>query len=227
MKDLLRETKTIFLKDVKTEMRSRAFLGNTFMFAILVIIIFNFAFELNPGNTPGLASGILWIAFLFSGTLGLGRSFQVERENDCIHGLSLSPVDRMSIYWGKTAGNILFLVMIQVVVIPVFIILYNINVMAHFLPMVAVILLADIGFMAVGTLLSAMSVNLKARELLLPVLLLPILVPLLIFAAGATNALVDTGDMEIYYSRTKLIAAFDVIFFVVSSMVFEYIVDES
>jgi heme exporter protein B len=227
MNDLYRESKTIFLKDVKTELRSRAFLGTTFMFAVLVIIIFNFAFEMTSENTPKLASGILWIAFLFSGTLGLGRSFQVERENDCINGLTLSPVDRMSIFWGKTAGNILFLVAIQIVVIPMFIVLYNINVMERFLPMVTVIFLADLGFMSVGTLISAMSANLKARELLLPVLLLPILVPLLIFAAGATNALIDSGDMSIYYSRTKLIAAFDVIFFVVSSIVFEYIVDES
>ena len=227
MRELLRETKTIFLKDVLTEIRSRAFLGTTFMFAILVIIIFNFAFELRPDNTPKLASGILWIAFLFSGTLGLGRSFQVERENDCINGLTLSPVDRMSIYWGKTAGNITFLVVIQIVVVPVFIVLYNINVMEHFILMTTVIILTDFGFMSVGTLLSAMSANLKARELLLPVLLLPILVPLLIFAAGATNALIDSGDMTLCYSRLKLILAFDIIFFVVSSLVFEYIVDES
>jgi len=161
MRELLRETKTIFLKDVLTEIRSRAFLGTTFMFAILVIIIFNFAFELRPDNTPKLASGILWIAFLFSGTLGLGRSFQVERENDCINGLTLSPVDRMSIYWGKTAGNITFLVVIQIVVVPVFIVLYNINVMEHFILMTTVIILTDFGFMSVGTLLSAMSANLK------------------------------------------------------------------
>ena len=227
MKEFYQVTKAILMKDIKTELRSREFLGNTFMFALLVIIIFNFAFKLTPVNTPELASGILWIAFLFSGTLGLGRSFQVEKENECIQGLALTPVDRTAIYWAKTAGNMIFLAAIQIIIIPVFIILYNHNVMEHPLEMIAVILLGDFGFMALGTIVAAMSVNLKARELLLPVLLLPLLIPLIIFAASATSALIHTGNLDLFYSRAKLMAAFDILFFVVSSLVFEYIVDES
>lgn len=226
MSELFRSTGTILLKDIKIELRSREFFGNTFMFALLVILIFNFAFRLTPFNTRELASGILWIAFLFSGTLGLGRSFQVEKENECIRGLALTPVDRMAIYWAKFAGNLLFLLAIQALIIPIFIVLYNLNVMEHFGEMFMVLLLGDIGFMALGTLIAAISVNLRARELLLPVLLLPLLVPLIIFAAGATSALIDTGNIEAFYIRIKLIAAFDAIFFVVSSLMFEYIVDE-
>ncbi len=226
MRELITSTKAILFKDIKTELRSREFLGNTFMFALLVIVIFNFAFKLTPENSPELASGILWIAFLFSGTLGISRSFQVEKENECIQGLTLTPVDRTAIYWAKFLGNLLFLIVIQVLIIPIFIVLYNLNVMEHFGLMTIILFLGDFGFMALGTLIAAISVNLKAKELLLPVLLLPLLVPLIIFAAGATSALIDSGNMDDYYSRLKLIIAFDVVFFTVSSLLFEYIVDE-
>ncbi|MBI5638452.1 MAG: heme exporter protein CcmB [Nitrospinae bacterium] len=226
MNEILRTAHAILLKDMKTEFRSREFLGHTFMFALLVIVIFNFAFKINPQNTPELASGILWIAFLFAGTLGLGRSFLIEKENDCIQGLGLSPVDRTAIFIAKFLGNLFFLAVIQIMTIPVFIVLYNLNVMEHFTLQTTVFLLGDIGFMTLGTLIAAMSVNLKAREILLPVLLLPLLVPLLIFAASATAALLTDGDPETYMGRLKLLAAYDVIFFVVSALVFEYIMDE-
>ena len=226
MSNFTRSLKTIMVKDLKTEFRSRAFLSTTFMFALLVIVIFNFAFNLTPLNTPELSAGILWIAFLFAGTLGLGRSFQVEVENDCIHGLTLAPVDRTALYWAKCLGNLAFLVTVQAIIIPVYIVLYNINVMEFFFRQSAVFLLGDIGFIALGTLVSAIAVNLKARELLLPVLLLPLLIPLIIFAASASSALINGPDMELFESRIKFIAAFDVIFFVASSLVFDYIVDE-
>jgi len=213
-------------KDVKLELRSKEFLGVTFMFALLVIIIFNFAFTLTPQNRPELSAGILWIAFLFSGTLGLGRSFQVEKENEAFQALLLTPVDRMVIYWAKLAGNLIFLTAIQAVIIPIFILLYNLNVMEQFFKMSAVLLLGDFGFMTLGTILSAISVNLRARELLMPVLLLPLLVPLIIFAVSATSILIQHGSMDVYNSRVHLLIAFDVIFFVVSSLTFEYIVDE-
>ena len=226
MSNFNRSLKTILLKDLKTEFRSREFLSTTFMFALLVIVIFNFAFNLTPVNTPELSAGILWIAFLFAGTLSLGRSFQVEVENDCIHGLTLAPVDRTALYWAKCLGNLAFLVTVQAIIIPIYIVLYNINVMEFFFRQSAVFLLGDIGFIALGTLVSAISVNLKARELLLPVLLLPLLIPLIIFCASASSALINGPDMAVFESRIKFIAAFDVIFFVASSLVFDYIVDE-
>ncbi|GMT41648.1 MAG: heme ABC transporter permease [bacterium] len=219
--------RAILVKDLKTELRSREFLGNTFMFAVIVIVIFNFAFRITPQNGPELASGILWIAFLFAGILGLGRCFIVEKENDCMNGLTLTPLDRTALFWAKFAGNLIFILIIQVMVVPVFIALYNINVMEHFFEQSLVFLLGDAGFMALGTLISAMSVNLRAREILLPVLLLPLLVPLLIFSAEASSVLIQSGDMAVYYSRIKFVAAFDVIFFVACSLVFEYIVDET
>ena len=226
MSNFNRSLKTILLKDLKTEFRSREFLSTTFMFALLVIVIFNFAFNLTPVNTPELSAGILWIAFLFAGTLSLGRSFQVEVENDCIHGLTLAPVDRTALYWAKCLGNLAFLVTVQAIIIPVYIVLYNINVMEFFFRQSAVFILGDIGFIALGTLVSALAVNLKARELLLPVLLLPLLIPLIIFCASASSALINGPDMAVFESRIKFIAAFDVIFFVASSLVFDYIVDE-
>lgn len=226
MNSFTRSFYAILMKDLKTEFRSREFLGTTFMFAFLVIVIFNFAFKLTPLNTPELSAGILWIAFLFAGTLSLGRSFQVEAENDCIHGLTLAPVDRTALYWAKCLGNLAFLVTVQAIIIPVYIVLYNINVMEFFFRQSAVFILGDIGFIALGTLVSALAVNLKARELLLPVLLLPLLIPLIIFCVSASAALINGPDMELYESRIKFIIAFDVIFFVASSLVFDYIVDE-
>lgn len=226
MRELARTAHAILMKDLKTEFRSREFLGHTFMFALLVIVIFNFAFRITAQNAPELSAGILWIAFLFAGTLGLGRSFLVEKENDCIQGLALSPVDRTAIFIAKFLANLLFLVIIQAMTLPAFIVLYNLNVMENFLAQSAVFLLGDVGFMTLGTLIAAMSVNLKAREILLPVLLLPLLVPLLIFAASATAALLTGADPAVYLTRMKFMAAFDVIFFVVSALVFEYIMDE-
>ncbi|MBI3794251.1 MAG: heme exporter protein CcmB [Nitrospinae bacterium] len=226
MKNTLLSARAVLMKDLRTEWRTREFLGHTFMFALLVIVIFNFAFKINPQNAPGFASGILWISFLFAGTLGLGRSFLVEKENDCIQGLALSPVDRTAIFLAKFAGNLIFLLIIQVIVVPAFIVLYNVNVMENFFMQCLVFLLGDVGFMTLGTLIAAMSVNLKAREILLPVLLLPLLTPLLIFAASATASLVGGDDPSAYLGRIRLLAAFDVIFFVVSLLVFEYIMDE-
>lgn len=226
MSSFTRSFNAMLVKDLKTELRSREFLGTTFMFALLVIVIFNFAFRLTPLNTPELSAGILWIAFLFAGTLGLGRSFLVEAENDCIHGLTLSPMDRTALFWAKCMGNLAFILIIQAIIIPVYIVLYNINVMEFFFRQCLVFVLGDIGFMTLGTLVSALSVNLRAREILLPVLLLPLLIPLIIFAASASAALIDGPNMDLYESRIKFIAAFDVIFFVASSLVFDYIVDE-
>jgi heme exporter protein B len=226
MRGLLASARAVFIKDLRTEWRSREFFGHTFMFALLVIVIFNFAFKINSQNAPGLSSGILWISFLFAGTLGLGRSFLVEKENDCIQGLALSPVDRSAIFLAKFLGNLVFLAMIQAMVVPAFIVLYNVNVMENFLMQSLVLFLGDVGFMTLGTLIAAMSVNLKAREILLPVLLLPLLTPLLIFAASATASLVAGDDPSAYVSRIKLLAAYDLIFFVVSMLVFEYIMDE-
>jgi len=226
MNSFFRSLTTILVKDLKTELRSREFLGNTFMFALLVIVIFNFAFNITPENSPALSAGILWIAFLFAGTLGLGRSFQVEMENDCIHGLTLAPVDRTALFWAKCLGNLAFLVTVQAIILPVYIVLYNINVMEFFFRQAAVFFLGNIGFVTLGTLLSALSVNLKARELLLPVLLFPLLIPLVIFCVSASSALINGPDMALWESRIKFIIAFDVIFFVASSLVFDYIVDE-
>jgi heme exporter protein B len=226
MRGILRAARAILVKDLRTELRSREFLGNTFMFALLVIVIFNFAFKINAQNAPLLASGILWIAFLFAGTLGLGRSFQAEKENDCIQALALSPVDRSAVFLAKLAGNLIFLVLVQAMVLPAFVVLYNLNVMENFPMQALVFLLGDVGFMTLGTLVAALSANIKAREILLPVLLLPLLTPLLIFAAAATSSLIGGDDPSVYLSRIKFLAAFDLIFFVVSTLVFEYIMDE-
>ncbi|MBI3582126.1 MAG: heme exporter protein CcmB [Nitrospinae bacterium] len=226
MRGILRAARAILVKDMRTELRSREFLGNTFMFALLVIVIFNFAFKINAQNAPQLASGILWIAFLFAGTLGVGRSFQAEKENDCIQALALSPVDRSAVFLAKLAGNLIFLALVQAMVLPAFVVLYNLNVMENFPMQALVFLLGDVGFMTLGTLVAALSANLKAREILLPVLLLPLLTPLLIFAAAATSALIGGDDPAVYLSRIKFLAAFDLIFFVVSTLVFEYIMDE-
>jgi heme exporter protein B len=222
----IRSTNAILQKDLRTEFRTREFFGHTSVFALLVIVIFNFAFRINTQNGPLLASGILWISFLFAGPLGLGRSFEVEKENDCVQGLALSPVNRTAVFMAKFLGNLVFLLMMQAMIIPAFIVLYNLNVMENFLMQTLVFLLGDVGFMALGTLVAAMSANLKAREILLPVLLLPLLTPLLIFAAGATSSILTGDDPSAYLSRIRFLGAFDLIFFVVSALVFEYIMDE-
>jgi heme exporter protein B len=192
------------------------------MFALLVLVIFNFAFDLRVDNKAAIAPGALWVAFVFASLLGLGRTIAAEREHGSMDRLLLCPVDRKAIYLAKLFGNMLFIGVVEVVALPIFAALFNIPLFAGAL--LPIVLLGTLGIAAVGTLFSAMAAATRARELLLPLLVFPLIVPVVIGAVRATGALMIAAANEPPW--LGLIAAFDVIFLSVSMITFEFVVEE-
>jgi len=196
------------------------------VFALLVILIFNFALDLDPATRrePTITAGILWVIFVFSGTLGLNRSMAVERDRGCMDGLLLAPVDRSAIYFGKVLGNLVFMLMVEIIVLPIYSLLYNVNL---FNPgLLLVILLGSIGYVAVGTLLAAMAVQARTRDILLPILLFPVVLPVILAAVKASTGFLDGSEMEMIRPWLNLLIAYDIIFTAVAFMVFDYVVEE-
>ena len=174
----------IVWKDLVAERRSREMLAAMLLFSLLVILIFNFALELDINARYNVTSGILWVVFAFAGTLGLNRSMAMEKDRGCLDALLLAPVDRSAIFFGKSISNLIFMWIVAVIILPVYSMLYAINM---FVPgLIAVIFLGSIGYTTVGTLLSSMTVQTRTRDMLLPILLFPVTIPLLIAAVKAS-----------------------------------------
>ena len=224
MKGLFSKIFAIFWKDILLELRTKEVATSILIFALLVLVIFNFAFDPEAGMTSLVAPGMLWVGFTFAGVLGLNRFFATEKENSCFEGLMLCPVDRVVIYWGKLASIFTFILIIEAIITPIFLILFNLPL---FIPMLALIIVtATVGFAAVGTLFSALAMNTRARDILLPMVFLPVVVPVII-AGVKTTALVLQGrlwgDMAIWF---QIMIAFDIIYLVVSALVFEFVIEE-
>jgi len=217
---------TIAWKDILSEFRSRETISSMLIFCLIVVIIFNFMFE--PGSTSVLEMipGILWVAITFAGILGLNRSFIYEVDQGCLLGLLLCPVDHMVVYFGKMLGNFFFMLIMEIIIIPLMIIFFNLHISTILLPLTIIVFMGTLGFAAVGTLLSAISVNTRAREIMLPVLLFPISIPIILAAVKATGALINNGAMDGAYAWLKILIAFDIIFLVLSSLLFEYVVED-
>jgi len=181
----LQKVLAIVQKDVAVELRTKEMLSSMFVFALLVIVIFNFAFELRIENVRQVAPGVLWVTFTFAGMLGLNRSFVLEKDKGCLEGLLLCPVDRSAIYFGKMLGNVIFMTMVEAIILPIFSVLFNVSLFHPVLLLIVV--LGTLGFAGVGTLFSAMAVHTRAREVMLPVLLFPVVVPAMIAAVKATG----------------------------------------
>jgi heme exporter protein B len=220
----LRSIGAIVWKDLAAELRSRELLSSMLVFALLVIFIFNFALELDPSTRSTVTAGVLWVTFVFAGTLGLNRSLAVEKDRGCLDGLLLAPVDRTAIYFGKMLANLVFMLLVALIVLPVYSVLYNVNL---FNPgMLAVILLGSEGYVAVGTLLAAMAVQTRTRDILLPILLFPVVVPVLVAAVKASGGYLQALPMEEITPWINLLLVYDVVFTAVAFMVFEFVVEE-
>jgi heme exporter protein B len=215
---------SIVWKDLLAELRSRELISAMLVFALLVILIFNFAIELQPDLRITITPGVLWVTFAFAGTLGLNRSMAVEKDRGCLDGLLLAPVDRSAIYFGKALGNLAFMLIVAIIVLPVYSLLYNISL---FNPgLLLVVLLGSTGYAAVGTLLSSMAVQTRTRDVLLPVLLFPVIVPVLLAAVKASGGYLQNLPMNEIWPWLNILIAYDVIFTAISFMVFEFVVEE-
>jgi heme exporter protein B len=222
--DFSRALSAVIWKDLAAELRSRELLSAMLVFALLVILIFNFALELEPATRATVTAGVLWVTFAFAGTLGLNRSMAMEKDRGCLDGLLLAPVDRSAIYFGKTLGNLVFMLIVEAIVLPVYSILYNVNLLNPGL--ILVILLGSIGYVTVGTLLASMAVETRTRDVLLPILLFPVVIPVLIASVKASSGFLQGIDMADIWPWLNLLIVYDVIFTAVAFMVFDFIVEE-
>lgn len=220
----IRAVSAVIWKDLAAELRSRELLSAMLVFALLVILVFNFALELDAGTRVAVTAGVLWVTFAFAGTLGLNRSMAMEKDRGCLDGLLLAPVDRSAIYFGKAIGNLIFMLIVEAIVLPVYSVLYTVNL---FNPgLLLIILLGSIGYVAVGTLLSSMAVQTRTRDVLLPVLLFPLVIPILIAAVKGSTGFLQGVDIADIRPWINLLLVYDVIFIAVAFMVFDYIVEE-
>jgi heme exporter protein B len=223
MRDAIDAIWAIVRKDVVAELRTKETLSTMLIFVLLTVVIFNFAFDLRVDNMQAVAPGVLWVAFIFAGVLGLNRSFVLEVDKGCLEGLLLTPTDRSVIYFGKMIGNVIFMLTVEAIGLPVFSVLFN--VMLVRLDIILIVVLGTVGFAGVGTLFSAMTANTRAREVLLPILLFPVVLPVILAAVKATAGVLDGLPLGEFVNWLGLLAAFDAIFLAIAFMTFEFVVE--
>src|SRR5216110_449889 len=223
---LLRHAWAVASKDLLVEFRSRTAILSVAVFVVLVLVVFNFGRDPTAVSNVDLAPSILWVTFTFSGVLALNRAFQIELENQALEGLLLAPIDRSSIYLGKLIANLIFVATIELIGVPLLALFFNVQVLPFLLPLSAVIALATFGFVAVGTLFSAMTVRTRFAELLLPVLLLPFMILPLRWAALATGLLLAGRPLSEVHGWLNMLSVYDVVFVVLAILLFPATVNE-
>jgi heme exporter protein B len=224
VRSYLKAIGAIARKDLTAEWRSREVLSAMLVFALLVILVFNFALELDVETRRSVTSGVLWVTFAFAGTIGLNRSLAIEKDRDCLDGLLLAPVDRSAIYFGKALSNLAFMLIVEAIVLPIYSLLYNTDLFNPSL--IGTILLGSIGYTAVGTLLASMAVQARTRDILLPILLFPVAIPVLVSAVKASSGFLQGVPIDQITPWLNLLVAYDVVFIAVAFMVFDFVVEE-
>lgn len=220
----LRKVWAIVRKDLVTELRSREMLSSMGAFSVLVILLFAFAFDLRVAKAGTVAPGALWSVIAFAGILGLGRTLGAEIDRGVFDALLLAPVDRSAIFFGKAAGIILFMFVIEAVILPLFVIFFN---LPFFQPaIILIVVLGTIGYGGIGTLLSTMAANTRLREVLLPVLLLPIAIPALLAAVKCTAGVLDGRAFEDWSNWFGLLVAFDLVMLGAAFLVYDFVVED-
>ena len=212
-------------KDLLVEHRSKETLNALFFFALLLLFVFQFTLGPDRERLAGALPGLLWLGFILSGLLGLGRAFVVERENDCWEALLLAPGDKSAIYVGKLAGNLLLMFIVEAMLLVLFGVFFNLDLVPALPALVVVIGLGTVGFAAIGTLFAAMTTQVRARELLFPVLLLPVQVPVLLATVQATEAVLLGEPLGAVGHWLGLLAAADTIYLTVGVLTFDAILE--
>ena len=216
----------IVWKDLISEIRSRENISSMFFFALIIILIFSLSLSMDQEMVKEMIPGILWIAFSFTGIIGLGKSFLVETQNDCMENLLMAPIPKGAVYLGKLLGNFLFMLVVEIIILPLFVIFFNLDIFGQ-IPMIMLIcFLGTLGLSAMGTLLSAMTVQIKAREVMFPLMLLPLVVPVIIGAVEATKGALNGDPLQLYQQWIQLLAVFDLVFLIVSYWLFEFILED-
>lgn len=212
-------------KELRLEFRSRELLSATIIFALVVVVLFSFAFDPTAAESRRYGPGLLWIAFLFAGSLMLNPSFSREQSNETLDALRLAPISPFAILLGKMLANFIFMSLAELVLVPVFAVLYNISLAGIVWRLVLVLMLGTVGLTVTGTVFSAVSAHARMRELLLPLLLLPILSPLLIASVESTASLFQEQP-AIDRTWVAFLAGFDIVFLTASWLLCDYLLEE-
>jgi heme exporter protein B len=221
----VRRTWAIVWKDVLVERRSKETVNAVVFFSVLLLFLFEFTLGADRERLTAMLPGLLWLGVLLAALLGLGRSFVLERENDCWEALLLTPGDKGAVYVGKLVGNLLLMALVEVVVLGLFTLFLNVDVTRAFPGLAVVLALGTLGIAAVGTLFGAMTAHVRARELLFPVLLLPVLVPVLLAIVKSTEALMTGQPLGTVDHWLKLLIAADVIYVVAGLLTFDVLLE--
>ena len=224
--DLLNQTLLLLWKDLLLELRRRDSLLTMFFFGTLLLFVFHFSFDFAPDKVAEMAPALLWLAFLFTGTLGLTQLFQVERENHCLDALLLSPLDRGALFLAKTFFNLLLMLLVELVVMPLFWILFNLQGWNLLPQLFLVTLLGTVGFCVLGTMMSAVTLRARARELLLPLVLFPLMIPVILATIRCMENIMRAGDLGDAWSWLRLLLGFDVIFVTVGILIFDRVIED-
>lgn len=217
---------TIIRKDLLIELRTKDSLNAMLLFGIVVLVVFNFALESMRDTIREAVPGVLWVSFAFSGTLGLNRIFAAEKENSCLQGLLMVPMERGIIFLGKMLAASVFMLFTEMVIFLFTLVFFNLKVWREIPYLILVFVLGTLGFTAVGTLLSAISVNTKMREVLLPVILFPVAIPILINAVEATAIILNTADYRVLKLPLTMISVFTIVFVTLAYLLFEYVLED-
>jgi len=214
-------------KDLRVELRSREIVYTMAFFAALLVVVFSFAFVQDPKLSASATPGVVWCAVAFAGTIGLGRAFDREREGDTMRALLLTPASRLAVFLGKAASITLLIVSVELIVAPMVAVLFNVPLFDHPLPLLILLVLGALGFSLVGTAFAAMLLRVRSRDVLLPVVLYPILVPMFIAGTKGTGALLGAApDLTAAWYWVQFLGIFDAAFLVVSMWTFESLVIE-
>ncbi|OEH86123.1 transcriptional regulator [Desulfuribacillus stibiiarsenatis] len=207
------------------EFKTKQMTSAMLIFSGLVIVIFSFAFDLSMDVLQKVLPGMIWVALIFSSILGLNRSFTMEKSNDCMQGLLLIPSDRTMIFLGKFISNLIFVLLTQIVIVPGFFILFDYRFQGSVALLSLVLLVGTIGFIAIGTFLAALASNSRMSDMLLPIILFPVSVPLIIAGVQSTSFIFQGQGFEAFSSWLYLMIVFDVIFLVIPYMLFDYVME--
>jgi heme exporter protein B len=220
----VRAVLAIVRKDLRIEFRSRELISMMGLFALLSILVFSFALELDRIARQEAISGVLWVTVIFASILGLNRSLAAERDQGNLDAMLLAPIDRPAVFIGKLVGNFLFALVVGLALLPVMTALYNINLVQTWV--ILVLMLGTLGFSAIGTVLATMTAQTRTRESLLPIVLLPIALPVLLAAVRATTYLLNGAPEAEWITWVQILVVLDVIYLTLCVLLFEYVVEE-
>lgn len=214
-------------KDALHEIKSGGAVVSMLVFSLLIVVLFSFATGQMLSSNRELGASILWVTILFSSTLGLNYAFSVDKQHHCLQALMLTPIDRGVIYLGKVISNLIFISIIELFTVPLFLTFFNYPILKSIIPLTLILFLGITGIVCVGTLLSAISTSTRKRDILLPLILFPIVIPVLIGAIRCTTLILNGRSIRIEaFNWVTMLAAFDVLFLVVSFLIFEFILEE-